>query len=120
MSPDIAGPRALRRIASATAALSSFTTDDATTVLTVRGELDVFTAPRLREQLLELSLDGEGDVVLDMSGLTFVDSTGLGVMVGGLKRLRETRRELILRSVPASSLRVLTINGLTNVLTIIP
>src|SRR5918912_3313340 len=58
------------------------------TVLEVGGEVDVYTAPRLRERLVELVDGGARDVVVDLSRVDFLDSTGLGVLVGALKRLR--------------------------------
>lgn len=58
------------------------------TVLAVSGEIDVGTAPRLREKILELVGLGVSQLVLDMTGVDFLDSTGLGVLVGALKRLR--------------------------------
>src|SRR6266536_215228 len=58
------------------------------TVLEVGGEVDVYTAPRLRERLVELVEQGARNVVVDLSRVEFLDSTGLGVLVGALKRLR--------------------------------
>jgi anti-sigma B factor antagonist len=58
------------------------------TVLEVGGEVDVYTAPRLRERLVELVDGGARDVVVDLGRVDFLDSTGLGVLVGALKRLR--------------------------------
>jgi anti-sigma B factor antagonist len=50
-------------------------------VLAVRGEIDVATAPQLREELLELVSAGRKQIVVDLSGVDFLDSTGLGVLV---------------------------------------
>lgn len=58
------------------------------TVLEVGGEVDVYTAPRLRERLVELVDAGARNVVVDLAGVEFLDSTGLGVLVGAMKRLR--------------------------------
>jgi anti-sigma B factor antagonist len=58
------------------------------TVLEVGGEVDVYTAPRLRERLVELVDGGARHVVVDLGRVDFLDSTGLGVLVGALKRLR--------------------------------
>ncbi len=67
--------------------LSTRTVGDRT-VVEVGGEIDVYTAPKLREQLVELVNDGNFHLVVDMEGVDFLDSTGLGVLVGGLKRVR--------------------------------
>ncbi|GAA3760026.1 anti-sigma factor antagonist BldG [Plantactinospora mayteni] len=58
------------------------------TVLEVGGEVDVYTAPRLRERLVELIDGGSRAIVVDLGRVDFLDSTGLGVLVGALKRLR--------------------------------
>lgn len=58
------------------------------TVVKVTGELDVFSSPRLREQLLDVIDTGPVRLVVDLSGVTFLDSTGLGVLVGIYHRLR--------------------------------
>ena len=57
-------------------------------ILAVRGEVDVYTAPRLRERLVELVSQGKHQIIVDLEGVDFLDSTGLGVLVGALKRLR--------------------------------
>lgn len=58
------------------------------TVVEVRGEVDVYTASVLREKLVEVIDRGAGHVVADLQRVDFLDSTGLGVLVGALKRLR--------------------------------
>ena len=58
------------------------------TVVEVSGEIDVYTAPKLRESLLNLVDSGNYQLIIDMEGVEFLDSTGLGVLVGGLKRVR--------------------------------
>jgi anti-sigma B factor antagonist len=52
--------------------------------------VDVYTAPRLRERLVEIVDGGSRKVVVDLGRVDFLDSTGLGVLVGALKRLRAT------------------------------
>jgi anti-sigma B factor antagonist len=58
-------------------------------VLVVHGEADLHAAPQLRERLRAVTDGGASEVVVDLSDTTFVDSTALGVLLGGLKRLRE-------------------------------
>lgn len=58
------------------------------TVVEVRGEVDVYTAAVLREKLVEIIDGGADQVVVDLRGVDFLDSSGLGVLVGGMKRLR--------------------------------
>jgi anti-sigma B factor antagonist len=58
------------------------------TIIEVGGEIDVYTAPKLRDRISELVADGNYKLVIDMENVDFLDSTGLGVLVGGLKKLR--------------------------------
>jgi anti-sigma B factor antagonist len=63
---------------------------DGVVVCTVIGEIDVASAPRLRQELVRLAAESDGPprVVVDLAGVDFLDSTGLGVLLGGLKRCR--------------------------------
>jgi anti-sigma B factor antagonist len=60
-------------------------------VVTVDGALDIYAAPALRERLVGLLDAGHHRIVVDMDAVTFIDSTGLGVLVGTLKRIRQTK-----------------------------
>ena len=88
---------------------------DGWAVLAVAGEVDVATAPRLREQLIELVGAGSYRIVVDLEGVDFLDSTGLGVLVGALKRVRTYDGELALVCTEARILKVFEITGLTKV-----
>jgi len=85
------------------------------TVISVAGEIDVYTAPTLRERLNELVADGEYHLVVDMGRVDFLDSTGLGVLVGGLKRARSHEGSLQLVCDQEKILKVFRITGLTKV-----
>ncbi len=84
----------------------------------LHGELDMSTAQQLRQELLRLTSDGATEVTIDLSELEFVDSTGLSVLVTGLKRLREMGGNLALRSPTPGTRRVLEITGLTEIFSI--
>lgn len=87
-------------------------TGDETTVA-VSGELDAYTAPQLRK-LLDEMLDGSvASVVVDLRATSFIDSTGLGVLVGAARKARSQDGELVLDSPTRSVHRVLQITGLT-------
>jgi anti-sigma B factor antagonist len=88
------------------------------TVLAVNGEVDVYTAPRLREKLVELVSQGKYQIIVDLEGVDFLDSTGLGVLVGGLKRLRSHDGDLVLVCTQPRILKVFEITGLTKVFAI--
>ena len=88
------------------------------TVLSVTGEVDVYTAPRLREKLVELVSQGKHQIVVNLEGVDFLDSTGLGVLVGGLKRLRSHDGDLTLVCTQHRILKVFEITGLTKVFSI--
>jgi anti-sigma B factor antagonist len=85
------------------------------TVLEVGGEVDVYTAPKLREKLVELVGDGNYHIIVDMTKVEFLDSTGLGVLVGGLKRVRSHEGSLALVCNQERILKIFRITGLTKV-----
>jgi anti-sigma B factor antagonist len=85
-------------------------------VLQVTGEVDAYTAPMLREQIRELAAKGAVHLIADLGQVDFLDSTGLGALVGGLKRLRESGGSLTLVISASRILRIFQITGLTNVL----
>ena len=97
--------------------LATRTVDDQT-VVAVGGEIDVYTAPRLREQLVELVNGGQYNLIVDLEGVEFLDSTGLGVLVGGLKRVRVHQGSLRLVCTQERILKIFRITGLTKVFAI--
>lgn len=88
------------------------------TVLSVSGEVDVATAPRLREQLVQLVSHGQHHLVVDLDNVDFLDSTGLGVLVGALKRVRMHDGELLLVCTQPRIVKVFDITGLSKVFTL--
>ncbi|MDP9433644.1 MAG: STAS domain-containing protein [Actinomycetota bacterium] len=85
------------------------------TIVVVGGEIDVYTAPKLREQLIELVSAGQYNLIVDMEAVDFLDSTGLGVLVGGLKRVRAHEGSLRLVCSQERILKIFRITGLTKV-----
>ena len=88
-------------------------------VAELNGELDISTSERLRAELLQLIDEGCRTLVIDMSELALIDSTGLGVLVGILKRVLQHGGELQLRSPRRSARKVFDITGLDRVFTIV-
>ncbi len=84
-------------------------------IVAVGGEIDVYTAPKLREQLIDLVSNGNYHIIVDMEGVEFLDSTGLGVLVGGLKRVRAHDGSLRLVCTQERILKIFRITGLTKV-----
>jgi anti-sigma B factor antagonist len=78
----------------------------------VRGEVDIATSPVLRAELERL--DGDAPVVIDVTDMTFIDSSGLGVLVEFLKRRRESGTAMTLRGMQEPVRRVFEITGLTD------
>jgi anti-sigma B factor antagonist len=86
-------------------------------VLAIKGELDLYTGPQLRDAVLAATGEGRDHVAVDLHEVTFIDSTGLGVLVACLKRVREREGALVLVAPDTSPLiRLLTLTGLQDIL----
>ena len=94
------------------------TQGDGEVVVAVRGEIDVVTAPYLWETIAEVISDTKR-LVVDLSETEFIDSTGLGVLVRALKRLRHHGGDLILRSPKSNARKVLHMTSLDRVMTVV-
>ncbi|WP_432476292.1 anti-sigma factor antagonist [Nocardioides sp. GXQ0305] len=91
---------------------------DGKTIVAVGGEIDVYTAPKLRDKISELVATGSYDIVVDMHEVEFLDSTGLGVLVGGLKKVRAHDGSLRLVCNQDRLLKIFRITGLAKVFVI--
>jgi anti-sigma B factor antagonist len=89
-------------------------------VISLAGEVDLYTAPEFKQQLLEVIGKGAKDVIVDFSNTTFIDSTTLGVLVGGVKRLRSNDGQLSLVCSDRNITKIFEITGLDRVFTIHP
>ena len=85
-------------------------------VIAVRGEIDLFTAPELKRVLTEAI----ESVVIDLTEVTFLDSTALGVLIGGVKRLRSRGGALAIVNTDGSIAKTFQITGLDQIFTILP
>ena len=84
----------------------------------LEGELDVSSSERLRAELIRLIDDGCRDLVVDLSELALIDSTGLGVLVGVMKRALQHGGAMVLRSPRPAARKVFDITGLDRVFVI--
>jgi anti-sigma B factor antagonist len=87
-----------------------------TALLVLRGELDIATSPQLRDELVQVISDGRR-IVVDLEGLGFIDSVGLGILVSGLKRARQHGGELELVCANRTILQPLELTGLDQTFT---
>jgi anti-sigma B factor antagonist len=83
-------------------------------VLQMAGEMDVYTSPKLRKQVADLAEGGVIHVIADLRGIDFLDSTGLGALVGGQKRLRIREGSLMIVTDGGRILKLFQITGLTH------
>jgi anti-sigma B factor antagonist len=87
-------------------------------VISLAGEVDLYTAPEFKQQLLEVIAQGATHVIVDFSNTTFIDSTTLGVLVGGVKRLRGNDGQLTLVCSDRNITKIFEITGLDRVFSI--
>jgi anti-sigma B factor antagonist len=88
---------------------------DGIEVVDVEGEIDISTVPRLRELLIDLAGQGSYQLIVNLDKVGFLDSTGLGVLVGGLNRARAHGGSLDLVCTRERILKIFRITGLTKV-----
>jgi anti-sigma B factor antagonist len=88
---------------------------DGVAVIALGGEVDVYTSPRLKQEMVDLLNKGTTRLVIDLSAVEYLDSTGLGVLIGGLKRAREREGDLRLICDNLRILRIFEITGLTKI-----
>jgi anti-sigma B factor antagonist len=91
---------------------------DGRTIVAVGGEIDVYTAPKLRDVISELVAEGHYHLTIDLEQVDFLDSTGLGVLVGGLKKARSHSGSVELVCSQERLLKIFRITGLAKVFTI--
>jgi anti-sigma B factor antagonist len=88
-------------------------------VVAVRGEIDLFTAPELKQKLTDAIEGGKTRIVVDLSDTTFLDSTALGVLIGAVKRLRSREGALVIVNTDQNIAKTFEITGLDQIFTIL-
>ena len=86
--------------------------------VTVAGEIDAYTAPKLREELLPLSEGNRKVITVNLKGVSYMDSTGLGVFVGLFKQLDKNGGELRLVELSDRLMRLFELTGLSKIMNI--
>jgi anti-sigma B factor antagonist len=89
-------------------------------VFELAGSLDIATSPSVRAALTETSERGDHRLIVDLTRLEFLDSTGLGALIGGQRRAKEFGGEVRLVAKEGQILRLLRITGLLNVFAVYP
>lgn len=89
--------------------------DAHTAIVTLTGEMDMYTSPQAKEAMLDLLAQGYHHLVVNLQGTEYLDSTALGVLVGTLKRVREQGGDLRLVAPAPRIRRLLEITRLINV-----
>jgi anti-sigma B factor antagonist len=89
--------------------------DDRASLIDLEGEIDVYTAPNLKQQIITLLDSGVRHILINLTNVEYLDSTALGVLIGGLKRLRERDGSLDLICPNPRIKRVFEITGLDKI-----
>jgi len=89
-------------------------------VCAVSGELDAYTAPDFRDALEAQLEEGHATIVVDMGGLSYLDSTGLGILVGTAKRCRQAGGDLAVVCNRDNLLKIFNISGTQEILNVVP
>jgi anti-sigma B factor antagonist len=87
-------------------------------VVSLQGEVDLASAPQVRRSIYDLIDQGSHRLAIDFTEVDFMDSTGLGVLIGALKRLREHDGAMVLAGIKPAVARVFEVTGLDRIFTI--
>lgn len=88
---------------------------DRAAVIELVGDVDLYNAPQLQEAIRELLASGQHRILVDLSRVEYIDSSGLGTLVGGLRRAREQDGDLSIMDASPRVRKVLTVTGLHKV-----
>lgn len=91
------------------------TTQESVPVLELTGEVDVYTAPQVKSHLIDLVNENQFKIVVDLNNVDFMDSSGLGVLVGGLKRVKPHEGVIAIACQKEKILKIFRITGLDKV-----
>ena len=86
--------------------------------ISLSGEIDIYNAPDLKNNLSKLIEEKKGDILIDCADLKYIDSTGLGVLISALRRVKEYNGTIIIKNLKPCIYKIFTITGLDKVFTI--
>ncbi|SCY63091.1 STAS domain-containing protein [Alkaliphilus peptidifermentans] len=81
----------------------------------LEGEVDIYTSAQLKEAFIKLIEEKKEAIKIDAKNLEYIDSTGLGVLIGALKRLKEYNKDIIIINIKPSIKKLLNITGLDKI-----
>ena len=88
------------------------------TVVSPQGEIDFATGPQLKDAITELLVNGDVNLVIDLLAVDFIESTGLGALIGGRRRAHALKGSLVLVCTEEQMLKIFRITGLDKVFSI--
>ena len=89
-------------------------------LVSVTGEIDLFTAPEFKQSLNGPIDDGAARVIVDLTATTFIDSSSLGVLIGAHRRLKQRKASLVVVCDNDTIVKTFRITGLDSVFTLVP
>lgn len=87
-------------------------------VVEVQGEIDVYTSPRVKEVINDLIEKGHYNLIVNLEGVRYIDSTGLGVLIGALKKVKEHEGTICLICTNPQIKKIFNITGLVKIFSI--
>lgn len=95
--------------------IKTFNEEENNWILKPIGEIDIYTSPEFKKELLAIIKDSFTDIIIDGEKLEYIDSTGLGVLISGLKKLKESDKNIIIKNVKPNIVKLFEITGLNKV-----
>lgn len=81
----------------------------------LEGEVDIYTANNLKESIIDIISNNQEDIIIDASKLVYIDSTGLGVLIGALKRLKQKEKDIYIINARSNIKKIFNITGLDKI-----
>ena len=94
--------------------------DDDVVVIAASGEIDRSTVPQLTDSLRRAAVATRGPVLVDLGHVSFLDSSGISVLLGALRRLKRAGRKLLLACPPGNVRRLFEVTGLADTFAVFP